>query len=235
MGNFEKLGVLVIIILAVVIMIILIGGGPEAPLEPERGELPTQLEHHTARGPDRAGGGGLSAEPPDRQPEIVIPPEPVWPPAPSGTGRRTGDETPAPQPEPDPPAPEPVEDLTHEVQRNETLYRIAKLYFGDGKYWKEIVQANPGLDATSLSIGQQIRIPRPERVLGDSASSGRPAAAPASSGEVYVVKKGDSLWRIAEKTLGSGPAFTQIRDANLDVLGPNGTDLTPGMRLRIPR
>ncbi len=49
----------------------------------------------------------------------------------------------------------------------------------------------------------------------------------------HEVKKGDSLWKIAEKYYGDGKLYLDIFDANKDVLtDPN--IIKVGQRLRIP-
>jgi nucleoid-associated protein YgaU len=62
-----------------------------------------------------------------------------------------------------------------------------------------------------------------------------PAVTPASSGSGYwyVVKENDNLWKIAAEQLGSGNAWTQIKELNQDVL-KGGDNVHPNMRLRLP-
>lgn len=57
-----------------------------------------------------------------------------------------------------------------------------------------------------------------------------------SSGETvaYTVKRGDSLWRIAEKHLGSGERFKEIAALNTYVLSKNPDYLEAGLVLRLP-
>jgi len=47
----------------------------------------------------------------------------------------------------------------HTVRRGETLFSIAKASLGDGKKWKEIVAANPGVSPSKLKVGQVLLIP----------------------------------------------------------------------------
>lgn len=47
---------------------------------------------------------------------------------------------------------------------------------------------------------------------------------------VYLVRRGDSFWRVAARLLGDGRLHTMLRDANPGVGG-----LRPGMAIRIPR
>ena len=51
---------------------------------------------------------------------------------------------------------------------------------------------------------------------------------------MHQVQEGESLWTIAKDYLGSGAKWTQLHEANLDVL-PDPHDLKPGMTLKIPR
>jgi 5'-nucleotidase len=45
------------------------------------------------------------------------------------------------------------------VQHGDTLFRIAKEHYGDGKQWKRIASANPGLTPANLKAGQSIMLP----------------------------------------------------------------------------
>jgi len=47
---------------------------------------------------------------------------------------------------------------------------------------------------------------------------------------VYTVKKGDSLWAIAKKYLGTGWAYTEIKTLN----GLKTNNIYPGQKLNIP-
>ena len=48
---------------------------------------------------------------------------------------------------------------THTVKSRETLFSIARSRYGDGKQWRKIALANPGLSPSSLHVGQVITIP----------------------------------------------------------------------------
>ncbi|MBD3782771.1 MAG: LysM peptidoglycan-binding domain-containing protein [Micrococcales bacterium] len=50
----------------------------------------------------------------------------------------------------------------------------------------------------------------------------------------YVVQRGDTLWAIAERHLGSGVRYTELVDLNWDRLGPDPGFLTVGDVLQIP-
>ena len=46
------------------------------------------------------------------------------------------------------------------VKKGDTLYRIAKDRYGDGKQWQKIASANPGVTASTLRVGQTLVIPQ---------------------------------------------------------------------------
>jgi nucleoid-associated protein YgaU len=52
------------------------------------------------------------------------------------------------------------EKSTHTVRHGETLFSIAKITYGDGKQWKKIVAANPGVSPSKLKVGQVLVIPQ---------------------------------------------------------------------------
>ena len=62
---------------------------------------------------------------------------------------------------PDPIAPAPVASTggSYTVKKGDTLYGIARQKYGDGKQWKKIAAANPGVTASSLKVGQTLVIP----------------------------------------------------------------------------
>jgi nucleoid-associated protein YgaU len=65
----------------------------------------------------------------------------------------------------------------------------------------------------------------------EAGSLQRPAG---SESEFVLVKEGDTLWGIAERAYGSGARYTEIFEANREVI--EDPDLIfPGQKLRIPR
>jgi LysM repeat protein len=63
-----------------------------------------------------------------------------------------------------PPKPEPLEGPSariHVVEKGDTLWSLANRYLGDGRRWREIQQANGGIDTKKLRIGQKLLIPEP--------------------------------------------------------------------------
>ena len=136
----------------------------------------------------------------------------------------------------------------YQVKEGDHLTRIASKFYGEkeGNRWmnlKRIYEANRGTmrSMNELKVGQVLEIP-PLRVV----SSGRLTAAPVvqvartpsprpsrSAARGYVVKKGDSLWAIAERELGNGSRFGEIARLNDRMLSDEDS-LKVGMRLRLP-
>ncbi len=232
MGTFEKLGVLVIIVLVVVILVLTIWG-VGVPSD----ELYTGAGRPLARDSVEPGrGGDLVARTPDPAPAPPPPspwpdpePEPVAPPPPPVPEPEPVVAPPSPEPAP---APVPAGEMVHVVKKGETLYSIARHYFGDGKHVRQILDANPGVQARSLEVGTKLRIPDSSRAQGRTPVN--PVPIPASNDE-YVVQRGDSLWTIAVKQYGNGEGARKIHDANRDRIGDNPDNIREGMKLRIPR
>jgi nucleoid-associated protein YgaU len=78
-----------------------------------------------------------------------------------GTGPKLpGDGVDVAMPPPPPPPPPPAPVVTHVVQPKDTLWSIATKYYGDGKQWKRIAEANGIADATKLRVGAALTIPQ---------------------------------------------------------------------------
>ncbi|OOH88084.1 peptidoglycan-binding protein LysM [Pasteurellaceae bacterium 15-036681] len=71
---------------------------------------------------------------------------------------------------------------------------------------------NVNIDALHLNSGEQL--------AGDD--------------EFYEIQKGDTLWKIAEKSYGNGAKYTAIVDANKEVI-KDADKIFPGQKIRIPK
>lgn len=87
----------------------------------------------------------------------------------------------------------------------------------------------PALDGRITDVTPAGYVP-PAKEAPAAPSAPVPAAAPAAGGR-YVVEKGDSLWRIAEKLYGEGSAWVTIAKAN-KLKRPNRIPI--GLELEIP-
>lgn len=118
----------------------------------------------------------------------------------------------------------PDESSTHVVGAGEELWDIAEQQLGSGDRWREIVEANPGLDATArLEPGTRLRLPeRPD------------AARAAGTAETrVVVQRGDTLWGIAEQALGDPLRWPEIHEANRELVA-DPDEIQVGWVLRLP-
>ena len=64
-------------------------------------------------------------------------------------------------------------------------------------------------------------MPTPTPVASGAGNPSQPPVTTAAGGENfswYTVKENENLWKIASEQLGSGNAWTQIRDLNPDIL-----------------
>lgn len=90
------------------------------------------------------------------------------------------------------------------------------------------------------AAGGHFGVPRPA-TSATSTVAAAVAAAPTAGHPVWVVSRYDTLWDIAQKTLGDGRQFMKIADLNVGVVQPDGkvlhSDKTPleiGWRLILP-
>lgn len=56
----------------------------------------------------------------------------------------------------------------------------------------------------------------------------------AGDDEFYIIEKGDTLWKIAEKAYGNGAKYTAIVEANKEVI-KNADKIFLGQKIRIPK
>jgi len=158
------------------------------------------------------------------------------------------------------PASRPAPSFTeYEVRDGDTLSGIAKR-LTPGRSWTHIARANPDIDPNLIKANTVLRIPvavavvlddavrRPvgRAVVGtrtdgtrtDGTTASRtpvvPVSPPSAGGATtYVVRRGDSLSRIAARTLGSGKHWRKVFDANRNLLS-DPDHVREGMTLRIP-
>ena len=141
-----------------------------------------------------------------------------------------GGET-APSEEPD--AAQPAEEVNHTVQRDETLYRIGRMY---GVTWQTLMECNDLRDPTDLYVGQILKIPatseeyalrRKTSVTGTTALAGPDSESPGEE-QTYIVQQGDTLYRIGRRY---GVTWQTLMRHN-NMYDP--ADLFAGQELEIP-
>jgi nucleoid-associated protein YgaU len=126
---------------------------------------------------------------------------------------------------------------THRVAAGESPYSISLAVYGNSKYYKKIVAANPGLDIRHLKIGQILVIP--DLSDSDRNPTARDGAADAStsvdSSTQYKVTSGDTLESISRKLYGNAGMIDKIYDANKLLIGPDENVLKIGWVLKLPQ
>lgn len=109
---------------------------------------------------------------------------------------------------------------TYKVQAGDDLWKIAEKHYKSGYNWVTIAQTNNLVNPDRILVGQELKLPKAEVIRPPGEVSAITAATP----KEYTVVKGDTLWNIAEKQLGSGYAWTNIAKfnnlANPDVIHP---------------
>lgn len=108
---------------------------------------------------------------------------------------------------------------TVNVQKGDSLWNLSDKYLGSGTKYKEFMTLN-SLTSTTIHAGLVLMIP------GTSSSANKAAA----STSTYTVVKGDSLWGIAQKKLGSGNRYKEI----MSLSGISSTTIHKGQILILP-
>lgn len=145
---------------------------------------------------------------------------------------------------------------THVVAPGDSAFKIARQYLGDGKYWKQIKEANPKAFANDaeLKVGTEIVIPEvrpsapkaapvapapkssPTRLAQGSTAPSKTVAArgkESSKGKQYTIRKGDTLHAIAKRELGSSGRVDEIMRMNRGVI-KDPTTLPLGVAIVLP-
>jgi peptidoglycan endopeptidase LytE len=89
------------------------------------------------------------------------------------------------------------------------------------------MDANPGLEPTKLKIGQSIKIPAPVAPAAPGGGTATPAATSGTSEQIYVVKSGDTLIKIATDHKTSVKALRSANSLTTD-------KIKVGQKLKIP-
>ncbi len=146
--------------------------------------------------------------------------------------------TPA-QPAPSPPAtPTPSQPQydNYQVQRGDTLIKIARNTLGNGNRWQDIAKLNNIVDTRDLRVGMALKVPRPNNIAPAVTPPPETPVSPAPQPPTtvpaqYTVQRGDTLIGIARKTLGDGNRWQEIASLN-NINRPS--DLLVGMVLKLP-
>jgi len=111
-----------------------------------------------------------------------------------------------------------------------------KLGTGQHNFRAERIDAATGLPSAQAMIAMERLVPKPPAVAAKAAP--KPATPPSSAlqaaqKEVYTIRRGDTLWAIAKRYLGSGLRYTAIFQDNREVI--NDPDLIlPQQQVKVP-
>jgi len=106
---------------------------------------------------------------------------------------------------------------TYVIGPGDTLSEIAMVELGTMHRMDEILAVNPGLSAERLPVGVEILLPKGKSVATPAARSSsvaREKGAPAGGSGRHVVGSGESLWLIAQSSLGDGSRWEEIARLN---------------------
>jgi nucleoid-associated protein YgaU len=109
----------------------------------------------------------------------------------------------------------------YQVKPGDSLSKLARRYLGSAKRWPELYAMNRGRvsDPALIRVGQVLALP------GASTASGR--------GRTYVVRPGDSLFKIAGSQMGNGSRWHSIYQANRGSIR-DARMIFPGQKLYLP-
>lgn len=132
---------------------------------------------------------------------------------------------------------------SHTVAKGDSLWKIAEKYYGSGYNWVDIAKANNYVpEKSNLALGQELQLPNVAvRVPKNGKLAVKPVAEVTqtqepvvSTGADYTVVKGDSLWTIAVSQYQDGFKWTNIYQANKNLIKDPGI-IEIGWQLAIPR
>lgn len=143
-----------------------------------------------------------------------------------------------------------VSGSTYTVKKGQTLTDIAIVVYNEKtnaiKNARKIYELNKDVltSMDKIKVGQKLRVPSLNKqdtsklkqlaeAMPDKIQFMSSKYSSAPKGKLYVVKKGDSLWNIAQANLGSGKRYNEIIKANKSLLGKSNK-LSPGMAILIP-
>lgn len=126
----------------------------------------------------------------------------------------------------------------------DTLSGIAQSELGSSKAWRQLVEANPGIDPNRLRVGMKIRIPgsesapkAPSRKTDDASRIAKSETSRDAELQVdtrfYLVGAGETLTEIAQAELGTTKRWKELYELNRDRLA-SADRLIAGQRLRLP-
>lgn len=165
-----KVGVIVGVLLVAAVIVLVVGNRQDpADIPDGTGPADVPSRPETSPLPDEPASPPVDAAPEPQDPLATTPPTP-----PATISPPTLPVAPQPPSPPQlqlPPVPVPEAPLQREpryytVQAGDTLSQVAEMWYGSGKHWKVILDANKSLitNPDKLRVGWRLRIPYPDEV-----------------------------------------------------------------------
>ncbi|MBM4056140.1 MAG: LysM peptidoglycan-binding domain-containing protein [Planctomycetes bacterium] len=117
------------------------------------------------------------------------------------------------------------------VQAGDTLYSISRKFFDDNAMVKELCQANEGISADSLTVGQELIIPAVP--ILNNIDEIQYIEDEKYKRAVYRIRWGDNLYKLASKAYNDAKNWRIIYDANKNEI-KNIEDVPVGQVIIIP-
>lgn len=105
--------------------------------------------------------------------------------------------------------------------------------YGDIKYSVTFIRAKK-LTVKKSKKKAKAQKSKPAKPLKNTPANDAPARTEPPKAQTYTVKKGDCLWKIAQKFYGAGAQYTKIYEANKGTIGSNPNRIYSGQVFTIP-
>lgn len=115
------------------------------------------------------------------------------------------------------------------IKKGDILTQIAEQQLGSIHFVPELLDANPELIPDMLLVGVELEMPSREKLLDKAAKLNKKRFNVPGG---YEIKKGDNLYSIAQKELGSGKRVKEIMELNP---GLNPQSLRVGDKIKLPK
>lgn len=121
---------------------------------------------------------------------------------------------------------------TIEVRPGDTLGALAAEHLGSSRRWRELLEANSDQLTSDRDLRAGMTLRLPGETAAPARATDRPRQAPRRD-RTYVVRRGDTLTRIAERELGDGSRWRELYEANRNKLD-SPDSLPVGEELHLP-